>query len=151
MTAVKRMTATNEFLKMSPKDRNCEVEEYEDCRSRNLIKECHLNENKQKSSLQDCLEKFASKTFNCSVSCAGIYADVEWIDEDVLKEKKKTGNGVELNRKKMLQIIQEYQEKKAKFVKNLVFKADRNYHFFGRFMLKYVLPNLYPVQLLKKL
>ena len=138
MTAVKRMMPKSDFLKMSLKDRNCEEEEYEDCKTRNLLKECHLHvkENKQRSSFQDCLEKNASKTFNCHVACKGIYADVSWNDEEVLKDGKKTGSGVELNRNKLLQIIEEYREKKAKFVKNFVFKADKKYPFFGRFLLK---------------
>ena len=138
MTAVKRMTPTSDFLKMSLRDRNCEVEEYEDCRTRNLLKECHSNvkETKQRSSFQDCLEKYASRIFKCQEACEGIHADVAWNDEDVLNDEKKTGNGVELNRDKLLQIIQEYREKKAKFVKNFVFKADKNYPLFGRFLLK---------------
>ena len=41
MTVVKRMTAKNDFLKMSLNDRNCEVELYEDCRTRKLLKECN--------------------------------------------------------------------------------------------------------------
>ena len=41
MTDVKRMTAKEDFLKMPLKDRNCEVELYEDCRNKKLIKECH--------------------------------------------------------------------------------------------------------------
>ena len=41
MTAVKRMTATEDFLQMSIKDRNCEVELYEDCRNRKLLEECN--------------------------------------------------------------------------------------------------------------
>ena len=41
MTDVKRMTAKKDFLKMSLKDRNCEVELYEDCRTRELFKECN--------------------------------------------------------------------------------------------------------------
>ena len=73
------------------------------------------------------------------MACKGIYADVAWNDEEVLKDEKKTGNGVELNRDKILQIIQEYREKKAQFVKNFVFKADKNCPFFGRFLLKFVL------------
>ena len=40
MTAVKRMTATEDFLKMSLKDRNCKLELYEDCRTRKLMEEC---------------------------------------------------------------------------------------------------------------
>ena len=41
MTVVKRMTAKKDFLKMSLKDRNCEVELYEDCRTRKLFEECN--------------------------------------------------------------------------------------------------------------
>ena len=40
MTAVKRMTTKSDFLKMQLKDRNCEVEEYEDCRTRHLVERC---------------------------------------------------------------------------------------------------------------
>ena len=40
MTDVKRMTAKDDFLKMPLKDRNCEVELYEDCRTRKLFAEC---------------------------------------------------------------------------------------------------------------
>ena len=40
MTAVKRMTAKKDFLKMALGDRNCEVGLYEDCRTRKLLEEC---------------------------------------------------------------------------------------------------------------
>ena len=40
MSVVKRITASDDFLKMPLKDRNCEVELYEDCRNKKLIKEC---------------------------------------------------------------------------------------------------------------
>ena len=41
MTVVKRMTAKKDFLKMSLKDRRCEIELYEDCRTRKLFEECN--------------------------------------------------------------------------------------------------------------
>ena len=41
MTDVKRMSATDDFLKMSLKERKCEVELYEDCRTRRLLEECN--------------------------------------------------------------------------------------------------------------
>ena len=41
MTVVKRMTATDDFLQMSLTERNCEVELYEDCRTRKLLEECN--------------------------------------------------------------------------------------------------------------
>ena len=40
MSVEKRITASDDFLKMPLKDRNCEVELYEDCRNKKLIKEC---------------------------------------------------------------------------------------------------------------
>ena len=40
MTDVKRMTAKEDFLKMPLEDRNCEVELYEDCRTRKLFRHC---------------------------------------------------------------------------------------------------------------
>ena len=41
MSVVKRMTAKDDFLKMELKDRKCEVELYEDCRTRKLFEECN--------------------------------------------------------------------------------------------------------------
>ena len=41
MTDVKRMTAKEDFLKMPFKDKRCEVELYEDCRTRKLLEECN--------------------------------------------------------------------------------------------------------------
>ena len=41
MSVVKRMTAKKDFLKMKLEDRKCEVELYEDCRTRRLLEECN--------------------------------------------------------------------------------------------------------------
>ena len=41
MTDVKRMTAKKDFLKMPLKDRYCEEELYEDCRTRKLFEQCN--------------------------------------------------------------------------------------------------------------
>ena len=41
MSVVKRMTAKEDFLKMPLTERNCEVEMYEDCRTRKLLEECN--------------------------------------------------------------------------------------------------------------
>ena len=38
---MKRMTAKSDFLKIPLKDRNCEVEVNEDCRTRDLLEECN--------------------------------------------------------------------------------------------------------------
>ena len=41
MTDIKRMTAKKDFLMMPLKDSNCEVELFEDCRTRKLLEECN--------------------------------------------------------------------------------------------------------------
>ena len=41
MSDVKRMKAKEDFLKMPLKDRNCEVELYEDCRTKKLLEKCN--------------------------------------------------------------------------------------------------------------
>ena len=113
MTDVKRMTAKEDFLKMPLKDRNCEVEFYEDCRTRKLLKECncfpwevpgqgyqvyllkheHFTVHSQVCGPKgrDCIERYSSNTFNCSSTCKGIYANVQWVgksvDEDLTQEK----------------------------------------------------------------
>ena len=105
MTVVKRMTAKGDFLKMPLEDRKCEVETYEDCRTRRLIEECNCipwelpssqvgNDKKFKTNKtnfqetpkcspkgRDCIEQNSTRTFDCRVNCEGIYADVEWMDE----------------------------------------------------------------------
>ena len=40
MTGVKKMSATKDFLKLPLKNRKCEAESYDDCRTRGLLEEC---------------------------------------------------------------------------------------------------------------
>ena len=56
MSDVKRMKAKEDFLKMPLKDRNCEVELYEDCRTKKLLEKC------------DCVpwELFRFQVHNCN-------------------------------------------------------------------------------------
>ena len=41
MTAVKKMTSMDDFLSMDFKDRQCDIELYENCRTRKLVKHCN--------------------------------------------------------------------------------------------------------------
>ena len=38
---------------------------------------------------RDCIEKITSNTFDCNTTCVGIYADVEWVKEDIEEEMSK--------------------------------------------------------------
>ena len=40
MTSVKKMDATEEFFGMSSEIRNCEIESYNECRTRHLVAKC---------------------------------------------------------------------------------------------------------------
>ena len=35
---------------------------------------------------RDCIEHNFAETFNCSTSCTGIYADVQWVGSDIEEE-----------------------------------------------------------------
>ena len=35
---------------------------------------------------RDCIEHNSAETFNCSKSCTGIYADVQWVGSDIEEE-----------------------------------------------------------------
>ena len=37
---------------------------------------------------RDCIEENSAETFNCSTSCTGIYADVQWVGSDIEEEIK---------------------------------------------------------------
>ena len=116
ITDVKRMTATEDFLNMPLKDRNCEVELYENCRTRKLLEECNCvpwevpgfkvkHQRRDHYSFnffqgvdvcnvkgRDCIERSSAKTYNCSTTCMGIYADVQWremmLETDLVREKE---------------------------------------------------------------
>ena len=37
---------------------------------------------------RNCIETNSAETFNCSTSCTGIYADVQWVGSDIEEELK---------------------------------------------------------------
>ena len=67
---------------------------------------------------RDCIERNFAKSFNCSTTCVGIYADVQW-------KKLSLEGGAEDNEKyKML--VAEYRRFKENIVKH--FKFNRIAH-----------------------
>ena len=136
MTDVKRMSATDDFLKMQLKDRKCEVELYEDCRTRKLLEECKCvpwefpgyqvlpvlktskhtkiglvvlqDLSKCSPKGRDCTERNSGQTFNCKTTCEGIYAGVEWKDE-ILSSEGDTGPGIK--NKAMTELYKEMYER----------------------------------------
>ena len=93
MTAVKRMTATTNFLEMPIKDRHCDVELFQDCRTRRLLKACNCvpweiqdsfgqyteyywNLERCTPKGRACIESKSTHNFNCTATCEGLHADV---------------------------------------------------------------------------
>ena len=64
MTMVKKMTATEDFLKMPPGDRKCEVERYEECRAGKIIDECNCD------SLAIFGAQVTNESFSFSAKCS---------------------------------------------------------------------------------
>ena len=48
---------------------------------------------------RDCTERNSSETFHCNTTCAGIYADVEWVKKDIEVEigEEKSKDTMNLN------------------------------------------------------
>ena len=143
------MTATEDFLKMPLKEKKCEEELYEDCRTRKLFEECNcipwelrgfqvevprVDISISVCPLQDmaicdtngrdCMERNSVMTFDCNNTCVGIYADVEWVKEDIEKEMSKGGADetmqADLEENIHEDLIKKFQllERELKIVKN---------------------------------
>ena len=82
---------------------------------------------------RDCIERSSTKTFNCSIACMGIYADVHHRRMFFLEEEKV--NRVSKNSKdkeKYKKLIAEYRKFKAKNVKHFRLNMSTSLGNFGR-------------------
>ena len=83
---------------------------------------------------RECIEKESSNSFNCRLSCEGIYADIQWSEEKALmelrskieagnheientKDDKEQRKGELLNKGKLANLLKKYLEHKQ----NLIF------------------------------
>ena len=127
---------------MPLKDRNCEAELYEDCKTRKLLEECNCvpwempgyevkellkasiketSQGKEKCSTRgrDCIEEFATDTFDCQTTCDGTYADGEQQKDESLQD--------------MIKLLKEkYEIFKRNNVKHFRFNSTANSSMFGR-------------------
>ena len=135
MTAVTRMRSQDAFLEMPLEQRNCEVELYEDCRTRKLVEECNCvpwelpgYEGIKKCSPKgrDCIENNSVKTFNCSITCDGMYADI-WKDGNMKDE---------MENEKYTMLSSEYQNFKRENLKIFRFSFEAAQSNFGKQILQ---------------
>ena len=92
---------------------------------------------------RDCIEGNFTLTFNCSVNCEGIYADVQWVEDKIADEERTVGKrGMEQDKKKYMRLITEYNHFKENIVQHFRFSdawhfgaslVPRDVNIFGRF------------------
>ena len=92
---------------------------------------------------RDCIEKRIESSFSCGVSCEGVYADVEWV-EDMVGEGKEKEKALfwlmgkierkqqEANKKKIQRLIDNYNLFKARSLQHFRFNASLNLLSFGK-------------------
>ena len=79
---------------------------------------------------RDCFNRLARKTFNCTVSCEGTYADIEKVEEDIMVVK----SGAQVEEMDALQIlVKEYEDYKKRYTESLMFNATASLSNYGGF------------------
>ena len=72
---------------------------------------------------RDCIAKNSAETFNCSMSCKGMYADTNWKAADMEKE---------MDKEKYMELSSEYVNFKREFVKHFEFTSATPSSMFGK-------------------
>ena len=147
MTAVKKMTVADDFLNLPLESRKCEIEPYEECQRRKLLNKCSCAPshvpgfqvrvlpqtetnylNIQKGEIcgpkgWDCMEENGKKNFSCSVTCEGIYADVQMVKEQLMKTIG--GEDQEEDNENVSRLVKQYKEFKKKNLPNFLFNPEK--------------------------
>ena len=144
MTAVKRMTATNAFLNMPFKHRGCNLELFQECKTRRILEKCKCVPTEVQASVgrdpkeylgctpegRDCIQKIKLREdFNCSATCEGIHADVLFETDPLNKmiSRGQLDNALEANNgnskvfKYASKLIKEYRAFKKNMVRSFNF------------------------------
>ena len=89
---------------------------------------------------RECIEKEANRNFNCSLSCDGIYADIQFMEEHILMDfrgkienttDKVQRKGELLNKEKFANMIKKYKAYKRNFVKMFRYNAGAGSSSYG--------------------
>ena len=69
---------------------------------------------------RDCIEKNSPETFNCSTTCSGIYADVQWVGSDIEEEiRDETIEVGELNKRAVDDMMQSFHTLKRELEREI--------------------------------
>ena len=129
---------------MPIKDRHCDVELFQDCRTRSLLEACNCVPWEVSEAFgtyreyyglskaleicnpegRDCIESNSDKNFNCIDTCQGLHADVDLVGDkvDLISDAGTKGNGE--SRQHFLKMIEEYRTFKNNSVKSFIFNAS---------------------------
>ena len=72
---------------------------------------------------RDCIEQNSAKTFNCSFTCEGMYADINW-------KAAKMKN--EMDKEKYSELSSEYRNFKREYVKHFEFSSETSLSMYGK-------------------
>ena len=78
---------------------------------------------------RDCIERNSAETFDCRVNCEGFYADVQRAEERTADEGRTGKWDKEMDKKKYLTLLSEYNHFKRSIVQHYRFNgtAETNY------------------------
>ena len=86
-----------------------------------------------------CIEDWSKNGFNCSVACEGVYVDIEWEDDNLLKGNTgKANNGEQkkgdiLSGKSFAKMIKEYSAYKKHYAQQFRYDAHAESTNFGQY------------------
>ena len=72
---------------------------------------------------RDCIAKNSAETFNCSMTCEGMYADTNWKTAEMKNE---------MDKEKYAEMSSEYVNFKREFVKHFEFTSATPSSMFGK-------------------
>ena len=99
----------------------------------NVMKPYFFLQNLEKCSPKgrDCIEEIFSQSFNCTVTCEGIYADVALVKGEDPKEMMEDKSFKGGNKMVFRRLISEYKEFKRNHVKHFRFNSETSTTMFG--------------------
>ena len=91
---------------------------------------------------RDCIEEAIGDSLNCSFSCEGLYADVQWsgaadrVESEEEKEWRRLIGRMdrdeeEMNKKKVLALVEQYNRFKRRNIRHFRFSSEENEGIFG--------------------
>ena len=138
MIALKKMTGTKSFLKLSDESKECQTNTLEDCQTKGYVKEVMKECGCVPWALSDalkikdpifcapnasaCYTAVSKNTYSCLVSCTGLYADVQFTTDRILAKDNK--NSKEEDKEKLMSLLEEYKRYKTEYAQNIKFDPD---------------------------